>query len=108
MSKGVSIVAVAHPAPGKLERFKEVVAVAIEWIRDNEPGTLQFEVYEETGKDAEDVKISMFERYASQEALDAHEQSDSYKKFFESVMAEELLAGVPQITRGTYACGFRR
>lgn len=47
-------------------------------------------------------------RYASQEALDAHEGSDNYKAFFGSVMEEEMLVGMPQIVRGKAVAGFRR
>ncbi|TKA82716.1 hypothetical protein B0A55_01288 [Friedmanniomyces simplex] len=95
MSTVIAIVAVAHPAPGKLERLKEVVATATGWIQSNEPGTLQFEAYEEDGETKDDVRVSLFERYASQEALEMHQNSESYKRFFESVMAEELLVVAP-------------
>jgi quinol monooxygenase YgiN len=35
---------------------------AIEWIKNNEPGTLEFSVYEEIGE--EGTKLIMVERYA--------------------------------------------
>lgn len=80
MSKQIAIVAIATPAPGKLERvsslqssrldewpslidhiqFKEVTAHPIEWIRENEPETLQFDMYE--AETEEGVQISLFER----------------------------------------------
>ena len=43
-------------------QFKEVTKTAQDWIRDNEPDTLAFEVYEESGKEGDETKISMVER----------------------------------------------
>ncbi|KAK5122835.1 hypothetical protein LTR85_003750 [Meristemomyces frigidus] len=130
MSKEVAIVAIAHTAPGKLEKFKEAVTNATAWIEENEPETLQFEVYEEAGRSEDGVRISLFERYvsptllfradtddsgtsrwilyASQEALEHHEQSESYKHFFHTVRKEELLVGGPQMLKGRFVCAFRR
>ena len=47
-------------------------------------------------------------RYASQAALEKHESSDNYKEFFKTMMEEQLLAGVPVITKGRYCHAFRR
>lgn len=81
MSEQIAIVAIAVPAPGKLNRvrcttivcrkisdsmnkFKEVTAKAIEWIQQNEPGTLQFEMSE--AQTDEGTKITLFERSVCQ------------------------------------------
>ena len=47
-------------------------------------------------------------RYASQEALDRHSSSENYKKFFETVMAEQMLVGAPLVGPGKHVAGFRR
>lgn len=76
-SSEVSIVAIVKPNPGKLERvrvhrpvershrltdpkLKEVISKAIEWIRDNEPDTLEFSLYECASEDG--VQLSMVEK----------------------------------------------
>ncbi|KAK3712833.1 hypothetical protein LTR37_008924 [Vermiconidia calcicola] len=106
MSKEVAIFATIQPAPSKADRFKEATKNAMDWIEENEPDTLQFEMYEE--ESPEGIKICLFERYASQEAMERHRSSDSYKKFFETVMAEELIAGPPQISTCKYVSAIRR
>jgi len=79
MSQEVAIVAIAQPAPGKLEQvcrdqrlrtsrdmltvteqFKQVTKEAIDWIRENEPETLQFDMSE--AETEEGVKITLIER----------------------------------------------
>ena len=47
-------------------------------------------------------------RYASQAAMEKHESSDNYKKFFKILVEEELLAGTPIISKGKYCHAFRR
>ncbi|KAK3721037.1 hypothetical protein LTR37_003327 [Vermiconidia calcicola] len=106
MSKEVAIFAIVQAARGKADRFKEATKKAMDWIEENEPDTLQFEMYEE--ESPEGIKICLFERYASQEAMEQHQSSDSYKKFFETVMAVELVAGPPQITTCKYVSAIRR
>ncbi|KAK3110472.1 hypothetical protein LTR53_015198 [Teratosphaeriaceae sp. CCFEE 6253] len=135
MSKEIVIVAIAHPAPGKLERvyhpstsqrsrtpsqtdsgnptqFKEVTQAAVSWIQAHEPGTLAFEVHEQhvedTTQSQDENRIALIERYASQEALEAHQSSESYQRFFASVMEEGLLVGTPQIVAGKRVFGFSR
>lgn len=54
------------------------------------------------------VGVDESARYESQEALDRHEGSQTYKDFFGKVMEEELLVGAPQIVRGKAVAGFRR
>lgn len=78
MSEEVVIFAIVEPAPGKLDRvsippllgknrlirinlqLKEVLAEAVEWIKANEPGTLEFSIYEDTGDDG--GKMALFEK----------------------------------------------
>ncbi|KAK3117374.1 hypothetical protein LTR53_001288 [Teratosphaeriaceae sp. CCFEE 6253] len=67
MSKEIVIVAIAHPASGKLERFKEVTQAAVSWIQAHEPGTLAFEVHEQhvddTTQSQDEIRIALIERY---------------------------------------------
>ncbi|KAI7213529.1 hypothetical protein KC333_g6529 [Hortaea werneckii] len=105
-SSEVSIIAIIKPNPGKLERLKQAIAEAIEWIRDNEPETLEFSLYECLGEDG--VQLSMFEKYASQAAMDRHVASEHYKEFFQYMMEEDLIAGPPTMSKGTYVASLRR
>jgi hypothetical protein len=40
--------------------------------------------------------------------MNAHESSDNYKAFFETMTKEQLLAGAPTINRGKFVGGLRR
>ncbi|KAI6902552.1 hypothetical protein D0869_05534 [Hortaea werneckii] len=104
-SSEVSIIAIIKPNPGKLERLKQAISEAIEWIRDNEPETLEFSLYECPSESG--VQLSMFEKYASQAAMDHHEASEHYKEFFQ-FMEEDLIAGPPTMSKGKYVSSFRR
>ncbi|RMY78998.1 hypothetical protein D0863_00313 [Hortaea werneckii] len=105
-SSEVSIIAIIKPNPGKLERLRQAISEAIEWIRDNEPETLEFSLYECPSESG--VQLSMFEKYASQAAMDRHEASEHYKEFFQFMMEEDLIAGPPTMSKGTYVSSFRR
>ncbi|GAB1730122.1 hypothetical protein NU195Hw_Modified_212t1 [Hortaea werneckii] len=105
-SSEVSIVAIVKPNPGKLERLKEVISKAIEWIRDNEPDTLEFSLYECASEDG--VQLSMVEKYASQAAMVRHEASEHYQEFFKSMTDENLIAGPPTMSKGTFVSSLRR
>lgn len=127
MSQEIAITAIIQPAEGKLERvscspnspievicsalnnpqLKELLGESIEWIKANEPGTLEFSSYEVNTD--EGVKFVLFERYASEEAMKQHESTPEYRKVFETMTAEQMLAGAPMILRSLKAGpGFRR
>ncbi|KAF2488010.1 hypothetical protein BDY17DRAFT_320518 [Neohortaea acidophila] len=102
----VGIVAILQTTPEKADRLKEVLAQAAKWIHEHEPESLAFAFYEERNGDG--VRISIYERYASQAAVDKHESSDNYKKVFQTMGDEELLAGAPTILKAPFAGGFLR
>lgn len=79
----------------------------ISWIKENEPETLEFSLYEVNTD--EGVKVMLFERYASEEAMKKHENTPQYKKVFETMMGEQLLSGAPTILKPCRpGPGFRR
>lgn len=79
----------------------------INWIRDNEPETLEFSMYEVQTE--EGIKVVLFERYASEQAMTQHESTPQYQKVFETMTAEQMLAGAPTIMRPLKpGPGFRR
>lgn len=103
-----------------------MLKTSIEWIEANEPGVLQFSIYEEESADGT-VKFLLYEkfashfpfpfaglmrlmlrRYASQTALDEHESSEQYRELFKTMGAEEILTGAPVICRGKPFFGFVR
>lgn len=47
-------------------------------------------------------------RYASKEAMERHEASENYNKFFGQVMEEKMLEGSPVLMKGEPRAGFRR
>lgn len=40
--------------------------------------------------------------------MDRHEASEHYKEFFQFMMEEDLIAGPPTMSKGTYVSSFRR
>nr|POE86657.1 hypothetical protein CFP56_46841 [Quercus suber]POE87640.1 hypothetical protein CFP56_30229 [Quercus suber] len=106
MSQEVAIIAIVPVKADKRDRFIELTVEAMDWIRKNEPETLQFEFFEE--RTQEGVKFSFFERYASQEAKQRHENSDNYKKLFEVIGEESLIGEGSQMTTASYISAVRR
>ncbi|RMY82248.1 hypothetical protein D0864_08098 [Hortaea werneckii] len=82
------------------------ISEAIEWIRNNEPDTLEFSLYECASEDG--VQLSMVEKYTSQAAMDRHEASGHYQEFFKSMTDENLIAGPPTMSKGTFVSSLRR
>jgi quinol monooxygenase YgiN len=61
-SSEFDIIAILYPAEGKSGRVIELLKGVIEYVQDNEPGTLKYELHkEQRGED-----IVMVERYAGE------------------------------------------
>nr|POE72917.1 hypothetical protein CFP56_30856 [Quercus suber] len=87
MSQEMFIIAIVPVKSDGRDRFIELSVNAMDWIQKNEPGTLQFEIFEE--KTDEGYKFSFYEHYASKEAMESHRNSENYKKLFENIGKEE-------------------
>ena len=75
--------------------FKSIFSTMATYIRQNEPSTLSYELYE---SDKEASKIFIFERYISKEAYtDIHRTSKEFRSFREKL---KLLA--PDINGDSY------
>ncbi|EME39316.1 hypothetical protein DOTSEDRAFT_179800 [Dothistroma septosporum NZE10] len=106
MSREIALVAIVHTSPEKADRFRELTIDAIKYIQANEPGTLEFSLYQEESGD--NVTFLIHERYATQAALDLHSNSENYKKLFETMSKEALLKGESTKKQGSYLYAFRR
>lgn len=63
MSQEIVLTAIITVAPGKWERLNELFVDALKYMQDNEPGTLEFRVYQETEGDC--ARGVLLERYKS-------------------------------------------
>ena len=61
MSQEIVLIATITVAPGKQKRMDELFANSFRYMQENEPGTLEFRVYQET-KD-EIPRAVLLERY---------------------------------------------
>ena len=77
---------------GKQAEFEQVFKDLMAKVNDNEPGCTMYQLYKVKGSDTDYV---VMETYASQEALDAHGQTDYFKAAQPSLGA--CLAGAPSI-----------
>ena len=51
MSQEIVLTAIITVAPGKWERMNELFATSFKYMQENEPGTLEFRVFQETEGD---------------------------------------------------------
>ncbi|KAI9369827.1 hypothetical protein BJX61DRAFT_545213 [Aspergillus egyptiacus] len=84
----VNAVAILTPAPGKKDRLQEVLVELIAQVEANEPETLQYQMFWSEGSQ----EFVFIEKYKNQEVLQAHAQTDYFKKVMEVGASEQLLA----------------
>ena len=77
---------------GKQAEFEQVFKELMAKVHANEPGCTMYQLYKVKGSDTEYV---VMETYASQEALDAHGQTEYFKAAGPGLGA--CLAGAPTI-----------
>jgi len=101
----VHVVAIITPRPGKEARIKELLTELANNVKENEPGAIKYEVFEEyDGKEGN--KIVVIEIYKDQETFDAHFQTDYFKKLGESLPAEDLAAAPLDVKKIKPFAGF--
>ncbi|KAK4206653.1 hypothetical protein QBC37DRAFT_119185 [Rhypophila decipiens] len=69
----VKILALLYPKPDRVARVEEIAQSLVEYVKENESGTLQYEWFRVTG--AEKPTIAVWETYADQAAVEAHRTS---------------------------------
>lgn len=88
----IGVVATLKVQEGKEADFEATFKTLREQVRSNEPGNLQYDV---TRSKADPQTYVIMEQYASQEALEAHGNSDHFKAAGPALGA--VLAGAPDI-----------
>ena len=84
----------------KPEKFQELVDL-LTWdakiCRDQEPGTLRFEFYQDPENEN---ALYGYEAYRDLEALEVHKQNEAFKRFFYGGLKEELTTDFSVVFRG--------
>lgn len=74
--------AILKTQPGKEDVMERALRGIVEHVRDNEPGTIEYYV----ARDLSDPTVfTTYERYISQEAMDAHNGSPETAQFYETI-----------------------
>ncbi|CCC13709.1 hypothetical protein SMACR_08212 [Sordaria macrospora] len=86
----ISLIAFIYPKEDKVERLKEVGKDTAEWVKANEPGTLQYH-WSASTEDDKPVFIVQ-ESYADMAAVEAHKNSPKFAELVELGQKEDLFA----------------
>ncbi|KAJ4400521.1 hypothetical protein N0V85_005744 [Neurospora sp. IMI 360204] len=87
-----SLVAFIYPKEDKVERLKEVAKEIADWVKANEPGTLQYH-WSQSTEDGKPVFIVQ-EIYADEAAFEAHKNGEKFTWFVDTGKKEDLF-GAP-------------
>jgi len=88
----IGVVAILKVKPGEEATFEAAAKEAAAAVSANEAGNLQYDFFKHKSEESTYV---VMERYADQAALDAHGQSDHFKKFAGGLAG--VLAGAPTL-----------
>ncbi|QSZ36069.1 hypothetical protein DSL72_007193 [Monilinia vaccinii-corymbosi] len=93
----IDLVAIISPKEGKAERVAELLNEISAYVKANEPGTLKYEIHQETNQKSGAVEIIMMESYKDKAAIVAHGASEQFKAFGKKVKDEDLIAKPMQL-----------
>ena len=88
----IGIIAIMKIKQGTNEEFEEVASRLQSAVTENEPGVVYYDWY----KGQDDTTYVVLERYESQDALDAHGQTE-YMKTIGGEMGQ-YMAGRPEVS----------
>ncbi|KAM3080911.1 hypothetical protein ACMFMG_004871 [Clarireedia jacksonii] len=88
----INIIAIVYPRVGKTDRLVELLNGVSQHVKDNEPGTLRYEVNREVNKKDGVEQVIMLETYKDNEAVKAHVGSEKFKEFQKTLKDEDLLS----------------
>jgi quinol monooxygenase YgiN len=97
------IIAKLTAAPGKEDQMRAELEKMVAAVDNNEPGVTQYSLH---AVDSEPGVFWFYEEYASDEAQQAHGQTDHMKAL--GTVMREPAAGRPEITRLTKIVGVSR
>ncbi|KAK3324889.1 hypothetical protein B0H66DRAFT_580316 [Apodospora peruviana] len=86
----VHYLAMLYPKPEKLARVEEITQSICEYIKENEPGVLQYQWFKV--KDAEKPTIVVWEVYADDAAVETHKTSPKMAWLMKTSQEENNLA----------------
>lgn len=86
----------AHVRPGKKAELIEFLKWDGQVARDEEPGTLRFDVYED---DQDENVVYIYEAYVDEAAFEVHKANPPFQKFANG-LREECIASMEPIVRG--------
>ncbi|CAG8952078.1 hypothetical protein HYFRA_00000816 [Hymenoscyphus fraxineus] len=108
MSSAFHVIAVCSVAEGKVDRLIELLANVSRTVSANEPGVLQYEVFQAYDVETKQPNggVTLVERYVDQAAYDAHASSAHMAVVFQTLAAEGIMTAPPQITYSRSVGGF--
>ncbi|KAF2231987.1 hypothetical protein EV356DRAFT_534989 [Viridothelium virens] len=102
----VELIAVVTIKPDKVERVKALTTTFIDFVKAQEPDTLNFYMVEEV--DATEPRFIMVESYKDQASMEAHSASSNLKTLFATFEEEKVFMSAPQQYVGKKVAGFTR
>ncbi|KAJ2981773.1 hypothetical protein NQ176_g1820 [Zarea fungicola] len=91
MSEIIYVIAVVKPLPGKTEEVLELIKPFSDYVKANEPDTLQYQHFTRTNDDGSE-DIVFIEQYKNAAALETHRTSEANVALKKSAGTSGLLA----------------
>ncbi|KAF8866038.1 hypothetical protein BDZ45DRAFT_668420 [Acephala macrosclerotiorum] len=108
MSSNLDLIAILYPKEGKADRVVELLQQVAGYVKDNEPGTLKYQIVRQVNKKSGAEEIIMLESYKDKEALNTHGSSAAFKKFNKTLKDEGVIAAPMQLKFVKPVGGFSR
>ncbi|TVY32762.1 hypothetical protein LSUB1_G007884 [Lachnellula subtilissima] len=108
MASQIDLVAIISPKPGKTDRVVELLQEVAEYIKNNEHGTLIYNITRSFNKQAGVEEVIMIESYKDKAALLAHGSSKEFTAFQKKIQGEDLVSAPMQLKITKPAGGFSR
>ncbi|SPO03570.1 uncharacterized protein DNG_06253 [Cephalotrichum gorgonifer] len=100
----VNIVAILTPAPGKVDRLRDLLTAQASIVHEKEDYALRFVVTEQIDNDV--PEFIAIETYESKEAAGRHTKEPHFAEFFKALADEGVLAKPPVLWHTKSLGGF--